>query len=257
LQHRLAGSLSSKEVGVHGTNHFLGCLAGSELDLMRDRLELVTLRRDHRLAEVDRPVEHAVLPLTSIVSVITVMKDGRLAESRTIGREGGFGLLHALGSATSFERAIVQVAGQAYRIPLRALQDAAARSPDLTRAIVRHAQATMVQDAQFIACNTFHHAPARLCRWLLMTQDRLGSDVLPLTQEHLAIMLGVQRTTVTALASALQDAGAISYSRGRIMVRDRERLRRGACECYETLAHSVRQILTEPGACAGPLAERA
>ena len=126
------------------------------------------------------------------------------------------------------------------------LESAAAKSHALTQAIVRHAQATIVQTAQFMACNALHQAPPRLCRWLLMTQDRLGgADILPLTQEHLAIMLAVQRTTVTALAAGLQADGLISYSRGKIRILDRAGLKRRSCECYGVLTESVQRILNE------------
>jgi CRP-like cAMP-binding protein len=227
-------------------NHFLATLEPGDLALVRPGLERVTLRRNAPIAEIDRPVSYALLPVSSIISVITVMRDGRMAESRTIGSEGGFGLLHSLGSRTSFERVVVQVGGEAWRIALSDLQQAAGRSPSLVRAIVRHAQATLVQAAQFMACNTLHTTPPRLCKWLLMTQDRLGGDELPLTQEHMAIMLGVQRTTVTTLASALQDQGLIAYSRGQVRVLNREGLKRGACECYGALTKAVDRILREP-----------
>ena len=231
---------------MHQRNHFLETLPAEAFALIKAKLELVALKRDQRIVEVDKPVTHALLPVTSIISVISVMKNGDLVESRTIGREGGFGLLHALGSRMSFERVITQIGGEAYRISVEDLQEAAARSPALTQAIVRHAQATIVQSAHFVACNSLHNAAPRLCRWLLMTQDRLGSDILALTQEHLAIMLAVQRTTVTALAMALQAEGVVSYSRGKIRVLDREGLERRSCECYWTLTRSVSQILREP-----------
>ena len=112
--------------------------------------------------------------------------------------------------------------------------------------VVRHAQASLLQAAQSTACNTLHRAEQRLCRWLLLTQDRLGSDVVPLTQEHLAIMLGVQRTTVTATASQLQERGVIAYSRGKIRVLDREAMKRCACECYEAIQQGASIILQEP-----------
>lgn len=227
------------------TNHFLEALPIEAFDLIEAKLEPITLKRDQRIAEVGKPVAYAVLPLASIISVIAVMKNGDLAESRTIGREGGFGLLHALGSRISFERVITQVGGPAYRIALSDLREAAGQSPVLTQAIVRHAQASIVQSAQFMACNTLHNAAPRLCRWLLMTQDRLGSDVLPLTQEHLGIMLAVQRTTVTWLATGLQEDGLISYTRGKIRIVDRVGLERRSCECYRTLTHSVERILRE------------
>jgi CRP-like cAMP-binding protein len=179
--------------------------------------------------------------------VVTVMSDGSQVESRTIGREGGYGLLHALGSPYSFERMLVQVGGSAWRAPLPALREAALASPSLARTIVQHAQATIVQTAQNTACNTLHSAEQRLCRWLLLTHDRLGSDVLPLTQEHLSIMLGVQRTTVTAIASQLQERGAISYVRGKITILDRPALERCACECYEAIERGADAILRRLG----------
>jgi CRP-like cAMP-binding protein len=224
-------------------NHFLDSLPPEALALIQPDLQRISLKRDDKIIEADRRVETVILPIDSIISVTTVMEDGKQVESRTIGKEGGFGLLHALGSNVAFERVIVQVGGSAWQIRRQALGDAARQSAVLTEAIVRHAQATIIQSAQLMACNTLHDARPRLCRWLLMTHDRLGgSAILPLTQEHLSIMLGVQRTTVTALAGELQDQGLISYMRGKIRVLDRHGLTRCACECYGANAHFVRRI---------------
>jgi CRP-like cAMP-binding protein len=234
------------------SNHFLDALSPAAIALIEDDLERVQLKRDDLVSEVGREVTSVILPVDSIISVITVMTDGHDVESRTIGRESGFGLLHALGSRIGAERVIAQVAGSAWRIKIRALSEAARQSPELTETIVRHAQATIVQSAQAVACNALHSAPQRLCRWLLMTQDRLDSDILPMTQEHLATMLGVQRTTVTALASALQDRRIITYSRGRIRVRDRQALKAGACECYAAVRESSGEILREDARASQP-----
>lgn len=228
---------------VSWINHFLDSLDARDLAALEPHLERVALSKDDRLGEPGDPVAHVHLPIDCILSVVTVMADGAQVESRTIGRESGYGLLHALGSRIAYERMITQVGGEAWRIPTAALQLAAARSPALTRAIVQHAQATIVQAARGAACNALHPAEQRLCRWLLLTQDRLGGDVLPLTQEHLSIMLGVQRTTVTGLASHLQARGLISYSRGRIRVKDRAALERCACECYRAVSEHVRAVL--------------
>lgn len=227
------------------SNHFLDSISDGDLSLIRGDLTKVDLRRDDVLVEVGERIRMAFLPVSAIVSVIAVMRDGRSVESRTIGRESGFGLLHALGSRFSYERVLIQVGGEAYQVPLASLAAAAAASPTMLNAIARHGQATIVQSAQGTACNTLHGAEHRLCRWLLMTQDRLGSDVVPLTQEHLAIMLGVQRTTVTMLASQLQAKGAISYSRGRIKIVDRKALKACACECYDTMTEAVAQVLAD------------
>jgi CRP-like cAMP-binding protein len=224
-------------------NHFLDSLAAEDIARLRDRLEPVTLERNLLLDEAGREIADVYLPTDSILSVVTVMSDGAQVESRTIGRESGYGLLHALGSPISFERMIVQVGGQAYRLPLEVLKQAAEASPKLSRCIVHHAQATILQASQSAACNSLHAAEQRLCRWLLMTQDRLKSDVLPLTQEHLAIMLGVQRTTVTAVASELQARGMISYVRGKITITDRPALTRASCECYAAIERGVDAML--------------
>jgi len=232
-------------------NHFLDSLSDADLGEVRPHLAQVKLARNEVLDEVDRPIGFIYFPIDAILSVVTVMRSGVQVESRTIGRESGHGLLHALGSPVAFERMMVQVGGDAWRISLHAMRQAAAASVGLVHAIVHHTQANLVQTAQNSACNTLHSTEQRLCRWLLLTQDRLGTEVVPLTQEHLSIMLGVQRTTVTAIASQLQDRGAISYTRGKITIVDRERIQRSACECYEaietraaallSLRHSVRR----------------
>lgn len=224
-------------------NHFLDSLSDADLRDLRPHLAPVKLARNEILDDVDRPVGFIYFPTDAILSVVTVMRSGAQVESRTIGRESGHGLLHALGSSLAFERMIVQVGGGAWRIQLAAMRQAAVGSAGLVHAIVHHAQANMVQTAQNSACNTLHSTEQRLCRWLLLTQDRLGSDVVPLTQEHLSIMLGVQRTTVTAIASQLQERGAISYARGKITIVDRERVRRGACECYEAIEERAATLL--------------
>jgi len=226
-------------------NHFLASLEADDLAALAGALEPVSLARSQLIAEAGRPLTHAYLPLASILSIITVMRAGGQVESRTIGRESGFGLLHALGARTSFERVICQVAGDCLRLPIRALAAAARDRPGLVGAIVCHAQATLIQTAQATACNTLHAAMPRMARWLLMTQDRLDSPVLPLTQEHVAIMLGVQRTTVTAVAQELQDRGLIAYSRGRITVLDRPGLRQAACECYLAMEEGVQAVFAE------------
>jgi CRP-like cAMP-binding protein len=226
-------------------NHFLASLPPADLAALQPSLTHVELRRNEMLAEAGRPVRYAYLPLGAIISVVTLMRDGRSVESRTIGKESGYGLLHALGSRLSYEQVTVQVSGPAFRIGVEALSAAAEDSMGLVRAIVTHAQATLVQSAQQTACNALHGVDARLCRWLLLTQDRLGADVLPLTQEHLSIMLGVQRTTVTAAALTLQARGYIAYSRGKIRVLDREGLLTGACECYDSTEESVGRILND------------
>lgn len=227
-------------------NHFLDSLPPGDVAVLQPSLELLSLERNRQLAERGQAMNFVYLPQTCILSVLAVMEDGRSVESRTIGREGGVGLLHALGSRYAYERVIVQVSGESWRIPIDALASQAQRSPPLVRCIVSHAQGTILQSAQATACNTLHSVEHRLCRWLLMTQDRLGgSEVVPLTQEHLAIMLGVQRTTVTAIAGELQSKGLISYARGAIRILHRPKLERCACECYRVMQDAMSEILGE------------
>lgn len=225
------------------TNHFLDSLDRADIDALRPHLRDLALERNMLLDEAGQTIIDVYLPTDSILSIVTVMRDGAQVESRTIGRESGYGLLHALGSPISYERMVVQVGGRAWALPLERLRERAASSSPLVRCIVHHAQATLIQSAQSTACNSLHPAEQRLARWLLLTRDRLASDVLPLTQEHLAIMLGVQRTTVTAIASEMQSRGLISYARGKIRIEDHAALERTSCECYEAIQRGAEAML--------------
>ncbi|HEY8617040.1 Crp/Fnr family transcriptional regulator [Phenylobacterium sp.] len=227
-------------------NHFLDSLAPEQIERLRPHLSEVELERNTVLDEAGEVISDVYLPVDCILSIVTVMRDGAQVESRTIGRESGHGLLHALGSPVSFERMVVQVSGRAWRLPLEQLREAAMADRDLTRCVVHHAQATILQAAQSTACNSLHPAEQRLARWLLLTQDRLDSPVLPLTQEHMSIMLGVQRTTVTAIASELQARGLISYVRGKVTVADRPGLERTSCECYAAIRQGTEAMLGHP-----------
>jgi CRP-like cAMP-binding protein len=228
---------------VDEANLFLRRLCAPDLDFLRPKLRRLQLSAREVLAEAETEVSAAFLPIDCILSVITVMDDGRLVESRTIGRESAFGLLHALGSRFSYERVEAQIAGEAWTLPLSVLSELGARSPAAMRTMVEFGQATIVQSAIAVACNSFHNVEQRMARWLLETQDRLVSNVLPLTQEHLAIMLAVQRTTVTATALRLQQRGLIRYTRGRITVLDRPGLMDLSCECFEQIEDGVARLV--------------
>lgn len=239
---KLRVSLTVK-VSMSWSNHFLNALQPEVIESLRPHIKRIKLQRHQLIVEADETVAHVILPIDSIVSVIAVMGDGREIESRTIGCESGFGLLHALGSRVALERVVVQVAGDGYQIPVGKLAELSRQHPSLIGAIVAHAQATIVQATQSTACNALHSAEARLSRWLAMTQDRLSGNVVPLTQEHLAVMVGVQRTTVTALALDLQARGIIHYRRGNIAILDREALLRSSCECYDIITKASAKIL--------------
>jgi CRP-like cAMP-binding protein len=226
-------------------NLFLRHMSASDLERLRPELKRVDLSANDLVTEDGAAVGQALLPIDCILSVITVTRDGRMVETRTIGRESGFGLLHALGSPYSYERVLTQVGGGAWSAPLDALSRIASESPSALQRIAVFAQATIVQATVTVACNALHKVEHRMCRWLLITQDRLQADVLPLTQEHLSIMLAVQRTTVTAVASRLQQKGLIRYSRGRIRILDRPGLIQASCECYEQVEDGVRRLIGE------------
>jgi CRP-like cAMP-binding protein len=171
-------------------------------------------------------------PCTAVLSVVTVMSDGRTVESDTVGRESAAGVLAALGSSVATSRTFVQIPGRATRLSAARLRLQAEASPSFRRLLVRHSLANLAQAHQSVACNALHDVDARLCRWLLMSQDRTDSDVVRLTQQYLATMVGVQRTTVTRLLSTLADDGVIRKGRACIEVIDRRRLEARVCECY-------------------------
>jgi CRP-like cAMP-binding protein len=175
-----------------------------------------------------------------MVSIVVVLSGGgKSVETATVGREGAVGAIAGLGERLASARAIVQVAGSGSRIGARQLQAAVRQSPFLRDFIVRYQEMLLHQAQQSTACNALHEARPRLCRWLLQTRDRLDSDMVALTQEFLAQMLGVRRTTVTELARGLQSKGLVRYKRGKIEILDRQGLEECACECYGALRHQA------------------
>ncbi|CAN5185696.1 Crp/Fnr family transcriptional regulator [soil metagenome] len=164
------------------------------------------------LFEVGDKAENVYFPSSAVISVVTVMEDGRSAESHTIGRESGVGLVNAAGEVAVQSRVFAQVGGGALRLPAAALRRRLADSETLPGLMMRHVHASLLQAQQFTACNVLHPADQRLARWLLMTADRTGSASFPLTQEYMAVMTGVQRTTVSTLATGFKERGLIRYS---------------------------------------------
>jgi CRP-like cAMP-binding protein len=203
-------------------NHLLSSLPAAEYALLEPHLKDVPLKQGTVLVEQGE--------------VVIVLADGEKAvETATVGREGGVGVVAGLGPRLATARAIVQVAGSGSRIAARQLQTVTKQSPFLHDYIVRYQEMLLHQAQQSTACNALHEARPRLCRWLLQTRDRLDSDMIALTQEFLAQMLGVRRTTVTELARGLQKKGLVRYKRGKIEVLDRDGLEECACECYGAL----------------------
>jgi len=181
--------------------------------------------------------------MTAVVSLVVTLSTGETTEAAMVGRDGAIGIASALDGKIAMCRAVVQLGGDAMVCDPAAFKGAALQSESLISKIMRHEQTLFGQAQQSTACMANHEVEARLCRWLLRARDLSGSDHLPFTQEFLAEMLGVRRTSVTAVARTLQEAGIIKYSRGKIQISDLEGLRDSACECYETVREQYSELL--------------
>jgi len=228
--------------GVAGRNRILSVLGPAELSLLQPHLKDIQFAQGIVLQEQGEPIEQVYFPHSGMISLVAVMNDGEKSiETATVGREGTVGAMSGLGPRHAFNRAVVQVAGNMARIPTAKLQAAIKASPILRDVVVKYNEVLLAQIQQGSACNAFHEAEARLCRWLLQTRDRIDSDTIPLTQEFLAQMLGVRRTTVTLIARALQKRGHVRYRRGKIEIVDRAGLEKCACECYGTVRRQIEE----------------
>ena len=231
------------EPGTWVSNRFLASLSPVDIETLEPWLSRVSLSLGETVQRLDDVVDTVYFPVKAILSVVTMMVDGRGVESFSIGRESGYGLVNCLGAKSGFSQVVAQVPGEVWCIPVARLKAAAEQSPAIRNLIVRHAQAHAAMAEQSAACNALHQVNARLSRWLLLSQDRAGSDTLPLTQEFLGLMLGVRRTTVTLAAQALSAAGLIRYSRGRLEILDRAGLEHASCECYGTVNRRYAELL--------------
>jgi CRP-like cAMP-binding protein len=180
-------------------------------------------------------IDRVYFPQSGMISLLIVSRDGDMVEVSTVGREGALGLHSGLGGRRSFTRATVQIPGRFSIIPAHAFERVSFSSPSLQEMISRYTEMLWAEAQQLAACNAVHDAASRLCRWLLQSADHINSSQLPLTQEFLAQMLGVRRTTVTLLAQELQKRGAVKYSRGKLTILNRKMLEDGACECYKVI----------------------
>ena len=190
-------------------------------------------------------LQHVYFPTTSIVSLLYVLEDGASAELAVVGNEGVLGISLFMGGETTPNRAVVQSAGFGYRLKSSLLKEEFNRAGPLLRLLLRYTQALITQMAQTAVCNRHHSVQQQLCRWLLLRLDRLPTNTLTMTQELIANMLGVRREGVTAAAGALQRAGLISYSRGRIVVLDRPGLEGAVCECYAVVKREFDRLLAD------------
>ena len=226
-------------------SHLLAALPDDVCERLFPSLERIELPLGQALYESGDQLNHVYFPTTAIVSLLYVMENGASAEIAVVGNEGIVGIALFMGGETMANRAVVQSAGHAYRLKGQLLRQEFNRSGALQHLLLRYTLALFSQMAQTAVCNRHHSVDQQLCRWLLLSFDRLSSDTLCMTQELIANMLGVRREGVTEAAGNLQNAGLIEYSRGRITVLDRAGLETRVCECYEVVRKEFLRLLPD------------
>jgi CRP-like cAMP-binding protein len=229
-------------------NEILLSLSTKERGLIFPLLTFMELRTHTVLHEPGDPIQFGYFMNSGLASVLTVLLEGKSVEVGLTGKEGFVGLPLIVGFSTSPTRTVIQIEATAFRISARNLVQVARQCPGLVNRLQRYVQILGMQGTQVAACNRLHEVDERLARWLLMCQDRIGSDFVPLTQEFLAHMLGTRRASVTVAAGILQKAGLITYQRGHVTVVDRSRLEGAACECYETMGRQGKKWQGEAAA---------
>jgi len=226
-------------------NHLLAALPAVDFERLAGYLELVSLPLGAMLYEPGGQLQYAYFPTTAIVSLHYVMESGASAESAGVGNEGVVGISLFMGGDTTPSSAVVQTAGDAYRLGRRLLKQEFDRTGPLQLLLLRYTQALMTEMAQTAACNRHHSVEQQLCRWLLLTLDRLPGKELVMTHELVASMLGVRRESITEVAGDLQRAGCIRYRRGHISVLDRAGLETRACECYNVVRKELNRLVRD------------
>lgn len=226
-------------------NHLLAALPASDFDRLQARLKLVTLPLGDVLYESGSQLRHVYFPTNAIVSLLYLMADGASAEIAVVGNEGIIGVSLFMGGETTPSRAVVQSAGYAYQLTGSSLKEEFTHGGAMQHLLLRYTQALLTQMAQTAVCNRHHSLDQQLCRWLLLSLDRLSGNDLIMTQELIANMLGVRREGVTEAAGNLQDAGLIKYSRGHITVVDRPGLEARTCECYAVVKRESDRLLPD------------
>ena len=234
--------------GVHGRqmhNKILLALPNAEYTAIFSKLEFVSLPTPTVLNEVAEPIKFAFFLNAGLASILSITADGKSVEVGLCGREGFVGVPLTAGFHSSPTRVIMQVGGSGFRLATKDLLVALRECPQLATGLQRFAQELALQSSQVAACNRLHEVDERLARWLLMSQDRLGGDIVPLTQEFLAHMLGTRRASVTVAAGILQKAGLITHTRGAVKIESRTRLEGAACECYGIMTEQIRRWHSE------------
>jgi CRP-like cAMP-binding protein len=232
---------------LHGRNGLLAALDSDEWEILAPALEVLELERKTVLHEAGKIVEHIYFPHNAVASLVAVMRDGRVTETGTVGREGFTGSETILGNDdTANSRCLVQVTGKASKVPLSTLRAFLDEQPHARQLLLAYTRALFAQVLQSVACNATHGVEQRCARWLLMTHDRAEADTFELTQEFLAVMLSVRRASVNLVGNKFQKAGLIRYSRGKITILDRAGLEAASCECYGIIRRVFAQLLPYP-----------
>jgi CRP-like cAMP-binding protein len=226
-------------------NHLLAALPAAEFERLAAHLELVPMPLGEVLYEPGEQLQHAYFPTTAIISLHYVTESGASAETAGVGNEGVVGISLFMGGNTTPSSAVVQTAGHAYRLDRRILKQEFDRGGPAQHLLLRYTQALITQVTQTAVCNRHHSVEQQLCRWLLLTLDRVPSGELVMTQELVASMLGVRREGITDAAGKLRDDGFIRYRRGHISVLGRAGLEARACECYAVVKKEIGRLLSD------------
>ena len=228
-------------------NILLSLLSTPDLKRLEPYLKPTQFEQHHVLFEADEQIRHVYFPTGGVVSLVVTLSTGETVEVAMVGLDGVVGASAALDGKVALSRGIVQLGGEIVVCDIEALKSTALQSPKLLALLIRHEQAVFAQAQQSAACFATHQVTARLSRWLLRARDLSGSDTLLFTQEYLAQMLGVRRTSVTVVAHTLQAAGLIKYARGKIQILDTEGLQDSACECYATVKSQYGKLVGRIG----------
>jgi CRP-like cAMP-binding protein len=245
METRSPAKSSSSPLHNPSQNHLLAALPAADFERLAPNLEFVPMLLGDILYEPGGQMQHAYFPTTAIVSLHYVMETGASAESAGVGNEGVVGISLFMGGNTTPSSAVVQTAGHGYRLAGRLLKQEFSRGGLMQSLLLRYTQALITQMSQTAACNRHHSVEQQLCRWLLLTLDRMPTNDLVMTQELVASMLGVRREGITQAAGSLQEAGIIRYRRGHISVIDRSGLEARACECYAVVKQELDRLLSD------------
>ena len=225
-------------------NHLLAALPNDELALFQSKLVPVSLKLSTVLYEAGDRLDYAYFPTTAIISLLYIMENGATAEIGVVGNDGILGIALFMGGDTTNSRAVVQSAGEAFKIKAQDLKTEFGRGGEMQKMLLRYTQALMTQISQTAVCNRLHSLEQQLCRWILLSHDRLNSDKLVMTHDLISNMLGVRREGVTLAAQKLAEKGLITNTRGTIILIDRQGLEDAVCECYQVVNDEYNRLLS-------------